>query len=88
MKFKRGDVCEIIDGPGFRRLRSLIGDECVVVGPWPGEQTTPPSYVIDVGGYLCGAYEHLLRLKRPPSWDKWIFDTRDVKHETKTPVLA
>lgn len=96
MKFRVGDLCTLIapHAPEFH------GRDCMVLAlavpmddvySMRTQELLPPGmfYEIDVAGDgLAYVLEHELRLKRPPSWDTWILDTRHVEHETKTPVLA
>jgi Neuraminidase (sialidase) len=84
MKFRVGDVCEII----FSTCGNA-GKECTIVRdlllhPRSGELV----YTIEVHGSPSGhkhglwsALPSSLRLKRPPSWDSWITDTREVENE-------
>ncbi len=96
MKFRVGDLCEIVapDSPLYH------GRECVVtaLAQWmddvvyceSGKDAQPGMFYtifIPEGGRAY-ALEHELRLKRPPSWDSWIHDTRDVEREHKQPVTA
>ena len=86
MKFKVGDVCEIIKAEVELQM---VGCECTIVGgPEPCFGNEYIGWVIEVpkfrsrhpSGDWCARPE-FLRLKRPPSWNKWLYDTRDVEPE-------
>lgn len=88
-KFRVGDVCEIIDTSLV--YRHLIGLECSIVD----ESFEPESdWIIEINGEpppngkRWGITSRCLRLKRPPGWDKWIGDTRHVRHESLDGVPA
>lgn len=81
-KFRVGDVCIYIDEAANPKM---VNAECVIVGlcdentgdhlcEFPGFPSP-----ISTGLWACFGYQ--LRLKRPPSWDKWITDTREVERE-------
>lgn len=84
MKFKRGDVVELVDSyPGDRWL----GTEFMIAGPL---QFHPLAGCLVHQLERDGDSSHFappenLRLKRPPSWDSWIYDTRDVEREYFAP---
>lgn len=77
MRFRIGDVCEIIDGPGISEQdRKFIGLEVTISGMPGSFRMDPDAYAVNCPAdeRCLGAYPQVLRLKRPPSWDKWIFD--------------
>ncbi len=97
MKFKPGDVCAIVAQPGCRLCQPYHGMQCTVetpVAPHPmwarcctGVRLSEPAYGVGcANGEKIAVEESQLRLIRPPGWDKWIFDTRDVEREQSTPV--
>lgn len=88
MKFKPGDLCVIVSA---RAYPDFVGRECVLshrdeyFGEWilefaDGARPSPDGY------YTLP--DRCLRLKRPPSWDAWIFDTRDVEYEARRQVMV
>lgn len=86
MKFKPGDVCEIV---GYVFSPRHVGRQCTLIdGPRDCRPKNRPGVI--VYGFQCevdgetGLFTidiRHLRLKRPPAWDKWIFDTEPVKHD-------
>lgn len=103
MKFKVGDVCI---GQNFTKHVEANGMECAVLDIsypqglryvdsdvrkslylLPG---TPVYQVLWADGLVDNCLGENLRLKRPPSWDKWIYDTELVKfeHEMSDPKKA
>lgn len=94
MNFKPGDVCEIVH-PKTRP--ELKGFECEVVDAAHQHSHLPMfGHNIQVRGVLAPdhprgwffAEPYQLRLKRPPSWDSWIYDTREVRTSNDQPVSA
>ena len=94
MKFKVGDLCVIVATPGCSFCQPYHGMQCTVgkliVQPETPEWVrcctlqpfTEPVYGVDcANGQRLAIEESQLRRRRPPSWDKWIFDTRDVQDE-------
>ena len=99
MKFKVGDVCEILRVCGCDMCVPWHGLECTViqvVGPPNGAHfcfgrgalENCMIYRIDHQGRRVTVSEDELRLKRPPSWNSWIFDTAPVRGEkTDTEIV-
>lgn len=86
MNFKLGDVCIIVnhaDPPKF------AGMECTITGSedWYhgiGRHGPEPLFAFRVvlsDGFVAQVVRAALRLKRPPSWDKWLYDTSNVPRE-------
>ncbi len=75
--FRVGDVCVVVSVT-WASAQWMVGKECTVI------ELHEPDYVrTDINSEGSFFYPHNLRLKRPPSWDKWIYDTSDVdSHET------
>lgn len=89
MKFKVGDVCEIVlDESISQYWRSSHGAIVTIVAlakPACGHN----YYLTDLfhgGRRDVEVREDLLRLKRPPSWSQWIYDVSQIEHENKQPV--
>lgn len=92
MKFKLGDLCEVVASNGFTSINT--GCFVVIIGfrdipsmsmRFDGE----PMYLVSGSRNGVVAFEESrLRLRRPPSWDLFIFDTSHVEHENKQPVSA
>lgn len=84
MKFKVGDVCYLVCTPGCAHCLPYQGMECtishvglpsfpVLVDCCTGVRLTVIGYQVDcANGKLHWVEERNLRLKRPPSWDKFI----------------
>ena len=89
MKFKVGDVCVIV-ATAIPEWAS--GMECTITGEedWQHAMSGPVfAYRITLSnGVNATAVRSVLRLKRPPSWDKWIYDTRDVDTPNKQPEIV
>lgn len=84
-RFRVGDVVEIVDHPLFvnKHCRKYIGHVGALLehmgdGYWLVDGATEA-----VNRRTCEHHECTLRLRRPPSWDQWITDTRDVERECK-----
>lgn len=82
-KFRVGDV---VVGDGFTYAVWCNGAEGTVVGHERKGRFLDgrDSLAVDVrwaDGRVNGADVKCLRLKRPPSWDKWLYDTREVERE-------
>ena len=84
-----GDVCEVV---GSLNCPEVIGKECTIIGPLESltiEYDTRPRHRVSINGYdetapngkLWAFRPEYLRLKRPPSWDRWITDTSGVRDE-------
>lgn len=88
MNFKVGDVCVIVLANQFPQM---VGMECTVTsllsehedGGEPGHTIDVPSFPRMDGSIEWFAVPYELRLKRPPSWDEWLFDTSHVKDEQR-----
>jgi len=86
MNFKVGDVC-YFEGL-CDRCQEFNGTECRVISDLrerygDSSKTTRLCHrvhcALDGQQWLCEP--KYLRLKRPPSWDKWLYDTSDVEKE-------
>lgn len=86
MRFKVGDVCY------FQGLHSRCvefnGTECCIVGDLQvryGDSSHVERLCYSVrcalDGQLWLCEPEYLRLRRPPSWDKWLYDTSGVDSE-------
>lgn len=79
-KFRVGDLVEIVGGPNTsvfgQRLRGEIGIVTKVF-VYEGKEACNVSCDHRSRGWYATA----LKLKRPPSWDRFIFDTQHVKDE-------
>ncbi len=87
MKFKVGDVC-YFEGL-VTRCQEFNGTECRVISDlavrYGGSSHTERECHrvhanLDGQQWLCEP--QYLRLKRPPSWNKWLYDLSDVKDES------
>lgn len=86
--FKVGDFCVLVlpgskwngqevvvtRGLEVTRMHKISTDKIFIA---------PAYLVVDGGGYETAQLPHELRLRRPPSWDKWIYDTDHVRGETE-----
>lgn len=81
MRFRPGDLCVIVSAPIVQRL---VGMDCVITSI--GCPTTQAGY--DCNIFVNGAPSthrteewsakfSQLRLRRPPSWDKWLYSGID-----------
>lgn len=101
MKFKVGDVCEIVNGCCISSQSMFAGRECTITdrasragfGCKCGYRTYDYFRVEHSSsvGVPCHDGCHYvpteyLRLKRPPSWDSWLYDTSKVKDETPSKI--
>lgn len=92
--FRVGDVViaqNLVEKPCFNGAE---GEVIKVCENWPAVgATTGRKYLLPIAyrvawrdGSVSAQAPHELRLKRPPSWDKWIYDTSDV--DSHEPVSA
>lgn len=102
MKFKSGDLCEVHDACCAQAKQVYAGKECTLLGARPSTGLNCGACGAAIGdAWRCegpAAADHpsgtvlvperFLRLKRPPSWDGWIHDTREVRNETPETVPA
>ena len=91
--FKPGDVVIYIAA----KNKALIGQEATVLstgwrlvnkdGTAYREDGIETTLSVPGPGGTCTVPENL-RLKRPPGWNSWLFDTRDVEREQREPAHA
>lgn len=85
MKFRAGDVCEVV--PARAAAIPYVGLIVTIAGHVLTTRKGLEFYTVQELSPHWFAHDEL-RLLRPPSWDSWITDTRDVERESKRPVLA
>jgi hypothetical protein len=83
MKFKVGDLCVIVGGPHWQAGddSKRIGKECSILVGTNDEKFGPCYDVKCADGMVVYITEKSLRLRRPPSWDSWLYDTDKVKDD-------
>lgn len=87
-RFRVGDVCELVNPTGARWMEKHVGLTVVILGV-RDTGFGPTSIAFGDTVYaLEGAPKRLeyleeryLRLRRPPSWDTWLYTTKDVERE-------
>lgn len=87
MNLKVGDMCVIVSA---RMKPEALGMECEITSIFITDEwdcvVNVPGLVNKRGGNLFNTTFASLRLKRPPSWNSWIYDTSDVDQTDKVPA--
>ena len=89
--FKVGDIVVLLWAKQ-ERYQKFVGCDYEIIGPLELKRDSKTG---DYMGYDVrrpdgskGYVRHdQVRLRRPPSWDKWIFDTSDVDQERPIAVM-
>lgn len=91
-RFRVGDVCVFTESAIYGLTgQKASGLECTVIDGlktrwmWPpGEDRACYEVMCEqLASHALLAEPYELRLRRPPSWDRWLYDTRDVERECK-----
>lgn len=86
-KFRVGDFVEVVGNGKVRpEWQYQIGMCGLVVGI--RKYKNEPLYSLDFDEPNSGWGADSLRLKRPPNWNGWLYDTSDVKNELQLCDLA